>query len=131
MNAEPQSPETNAGIESDVDFFAKSGPLPTAFNERRRFPRFYYRARIGHSSAGRDQPLCFARATGTSGRRAVVHTEQLYPGQRIDLVLDEGSPRAVEVMWCRRIADRSYSIGCRFLKAAESGDSQAPPAEAS
>ena len=61
----------------------------------------------------------------------LVHNEQVYPGQRIDLVLTDGSPRSVEVMWCRRIAHRCYSIGCRFMKAAESGNPQTPPVEGS
>jgi hypothetical protein len=138
MNAGPQSTETNAPLDSDADFFAKSGPLPTAFDEDRRFPRFYYRARIDaavYPLGGPDQPpvACSLLARDLSrGGINLVHNEQVYPGQRIDLNLTDGSSRAVEVMWCRRIAHRCYSIGCRFMKAAEtSGDGQASQAEGS
>src|SRR4051794_27182079 len=31
-------------VESDHEFFELTGPLPTAWDEHRRFPRFYYRS---------------------------------------------------------------------------------------
>jgi hypothetical protein len=52
------------------------------------------------------------------GGMNLVHTDQLYPGQRIDLVLLDGVLRTVEVCWCRRLANRCYSVGCRFTTAA-------------
>jgi hypothetical protein len=50
------------------------------------------------------------------GGMNLIHNEQVFPGQRIELVLTDGSPRSVEVLWCRRIAHRCYSIGCRFIR---------------
>ena len=40
------APAAQPAVESDADFFAKAGPLPTAWDEARRFPRFYYRAKV-------------------------------------------------------------------------------------
>jgi hypothetical protein len=108
-------------IESDAEFFAKTGPLPTAWEEARRHPRFYYRARAAatvHPFRGAQQPPieCTVLTRDLSrGGLNLLHTEQLYPGQRIDLVLLDGVPRTVEVCWCRRLANRCYSVGCRFL----------------
>lgn len=125
-------------LEADADFFAKSGPLPTAYDEDRRFPRFYYRARVQAAihplgAAGQPPVQCSLLARDLSrGGMNLIHSEQVYPGQRIDLVLTDGSGRSVEVMWCRRAAHRCYSIGCRFIKQSvgEENGSADPAAEA-
>ena len=134
MNAPPPG-DAFAEIEAELEFFNKSGPLPTAFDEDRRFPRFYYRARVQAAifppGGGKQPPVTCSLLTRdlSRGGMNLVHSEQVYPGQRIDLVLTDGSPRSVEVMWCRRVAHRCYSIGCRFIKsAAEAAESQAAPA---
>ena len=49
------------------------------------------------------------------------HTEQLFPGQKLDVILNGAAPRSVEVVWCRRWSHNRYAIGCRFL-----GSSSAP-----
>ena len=121
--AGPLAPAADqAAVESDADFFAKAGPLPTAWDEARRFPRFYYRARVQaviHPFRGAPQPpvQCSLLARDLSrGGMNLLYTEQLYPGQRIDLTLIDGVQRTVEVCWCRRVAHRCYSVGCRFAK---------------
>jgi hypothetical protein len=124
MNSPPQA-DAFAALEADLEFFNKSGPLPTAFDEDRRYPRFYYRARVQaavYPAGGGNQPpaQCSVLTRDLSrGGMNLIHNEQVFPGQRIELVLTDGSPRSVEVMWCRRIAHRCYSIGCRFIKTAE------------
>lgn len=108
-------------VESDADFFAKSGPLPTAWDEARRYPRFYYRARVQavvYPFRGAPQPPveCSLLTRDLSrGGINLIHTDQLYPGQRIDLTLLDGVRRIVEVCWCRRLAHRCYSVGCKFV----------------
>lgn len=116
------SPPTGSpqAVESDADFFTKSGPMPTAWDEARRFPRFYYRARVQatiYPFRGAPQPPveCDVLTRDLSrGGLNLVYTEQLFPGQRIDLKLLDGVERTVEVCWCRRLAQRCYSVGCRF-----------------
>jgi hypothetical protein len=56
------------------------------------------------------------------GGMNLLYTCQLFPGQRIDITLRDGTIRAVEVVWCRRIANRCYSLGCHFIKTGESPD---------
>jgi hypothetical protein len=123
-DAAPSSPALEAAVESDAEFFAKAGPLPTAWDEARRFPRFYYRAKVQatiHPFRGAPQPAveCTVLTRDLSrGGLNLIHTEQLYPGQRIELLLLDGVKRVVEVCWCRRLANRCYSVGCRFGKQA-------------
>jgi PilZ domain-containing protein len=118
--ASEAAPGAQPAVESDADFFAKAGPLPTAWDEARRFPRFYYRAKAKatvHPFRGGPQPPveCTVLTRDVSrGGLNLIHTEQLYPGQRIDLLLLDGVERSVEVCWCRRLANRCYSVGCRF-----------------
>jgi PilZ domain len=115
-------------LEADADFYAKSGPLPTAFDEVRRFPRFYYRARVRaviHPLSNKQQTpvTCTLLARDLSrGGINLVHDQQLFPGQKIDVVLTNGTQRSVVVMWCRRISHGCYSLGCRFTKSAENPD---------
>jgi hypothetical protein len=133
MNPPPQA-DAFATLEADLEFFNKSGPLPTAFDEDRRYPRFYYRARVQaaiYPPGSPHQPPveCSLLTRDLSrGGMNLIHNEQVFPGQRIELVLTDGSARSVEVMWCRRIAHRCYSIGCRFIKPAEESASAEPAA---
>ena len=46
--SEVQQPiaDSEPTVDPQSEFFTKSGPLPTAWQEVRRFPRFYFRARV-------------------------------------------------------------------------------------
>lgn len=111
-------------IASDAEFFSKAGPIPSNWDDARRFPRFNYRARVQgtvHPLAGsKDQEptecILLTRDVSRGGMN-LLHTDQLFPQQRIDVMLKDGSLRPVEVVWCRRLAHRCYSLGCRFIKA--------------
>jgi hypothetical protein len=120
-------------VESDDEFFELTGPLPTAWDDHRRFPRFYYRScaeAIIHplrSNKNATRCQCFLLTRDLSrGGLSIIHTEQLFPGQKLEVILNAESPRVVEVVWCRRWSHNRYAIGCRFL-----GSSDTAPAEAS
>jgi hypothetical protein len=123
-------------LETDPAFFAKSGPLPTAFEEERRFPRFYYRARLQAAiyplgASGQPPAACSLLARDLSrGGMNLIHSEQVYPGQRIDVALTDGSLRSLEVTWCRRLDNQCYTLGCRFIKTAEGPTDNAAAAPA-
>lgn len=107
------------GIESVEQFFASSGAMPTVFHDQRRFPRFYFRsvadATIYPLVPGANPIKCVVVTRDVSrGGMGLIHTEQLFPGQRIDLVLNGEVTKLLEVVWCKRVADKSYSVGCRF-----------------
>ena len=120
-------------VESDDEFFELTGPLPTAWDDHRRFPRFYYRScaeAIIHplrSSKNATRCQCFLLTRDLSrGGLSIIHTEQLFPGQKLEVILNAESPRLVEVVWCRRWSHNRYAVGCRFL-----GSPGTAPAEAS
>jgi hypothetical protein len=108
-------------IESDREFFALSGPMPTVANEKRRFPRFYFRScaeALIYPLRGGDNPQpahCYllTRDISRSGI-GLVHTQQLFPGQRVDVILNGQSPKQAKVVWCRRFHDNRYVVGCKF-----------------
>lgn len=120
-----------ATIESDNEFFAKAGPLPAHWDDGRRHPRFYYRSRmqalIYPAKDGPSAPptACVMLTRDLSrGGINVLHTEQLFPGQRIDIKLADGVARSVRISWCRRIANRCYSAGGQFVRSDDWGEAQ-------
>jgi hypothetical protein len=127
-------------VESDHEFFELKGPLPTAWDEHRRFPRFYYRscaeAIIYPLRSGKNatpaQCVVLTRDLSRGGL-SLVHNAQLFPGQRLDVLLNGKAPRQVEVVWCRRSTDGRYIVGCRFMggETASSPAALPAPAEAS
>jgi hypothetical protein len=46
---------------------------------------------------------------------SLVHTEQLFPTQRLEIILNGQAPRSLEVLWCRRWTHGRYIIGCQFV----------------
>jgi hypothetical protein len=107
-------------IESDNEFFEKTGLLPMQYDDVRRFPRYYFRfcftAHI-YPPRGEGEPtshLILSRDLSRSGV-SLVHTEQLFPGQRLVIDLHD-SVRHAEVQWCRRSGPQKYVVGCRFVK---------------
>jgi hypothetical protein len=96
--------------------------MPTLADENRRFPRFYVR---GLGALESCQSLPGKPRTGAwhgvytkdISREGVgfLHSEQLYPRERMRIVLTDGVPRLMEVIHCRRIQRRCYEIGSRFV----------------
>jgi hypothetical protein len=135
MITETHSAPSLVPIESDKEFFGKSGPVPATVDDSRRFPRFYYRAYVPATiypiKPGEAEPQQCTILTRDLSRGGIsfLHIGQLFPGQRLDVVLNDGVKRAVEVQWCRRLRDRCYLGGCRFIKA-EDEQPVEPPADA-
>jgi len=130
---------SQADVMSDAELLALAGPVGNEWDECRRHPRFYYRAKVEGTIhppnvATHEQPKTCQMMTRdiSRGGMNLLHTDQLFPGQRIDVAIKDGCKRLVEVVWCRRLAHRCYSIGCRFVKENGADDGQLPthPAEA-
>jgi hypothetical protein len=126
---------TDVFLESDHEFFELTGPLPTAWDEHRRFPRFYFRScaelLIYPLRGERDpeEPPRFVLTRDLSrGGMSLVHTEQLFPTQRLEIILNGAAPRSLEVMWCRRWTHGRYVIGCRFVADPNAAPSPEVPA---
>ena len=107
-------------VESMDDFFSKSGPMPPVYDDVRQFPRFFYRSCaeviIHPMGPGPAQPARLFVLTKDLSRSGVsiIHAAQLFPGQRVEVILDGKSPIAAVVSWCRRLPDQYFAIGCRF-----------------
>ena len=108
--------------ESADDFWDRSGPLPTGPSDVRRFPRFYFRScaeALVHSLGAKNETPAhhFVVTSDLSrGGLSLLHKDQLFPGQRLDIILNGEPPRRMEVMWCKRIGMARYAIGCKFVK---------------
>jgi hypothetical protein len=135
LEREAEAIETAEATETIDDFFAKAGPLPAAFDDVRRHPRFYFRscaeATIYPFGRQRDERRCFLLTRDLSrGGVGLIHREQLFPGQQMQITLNEHPPRYAEVMWCRRLSSDSYLCGCRFVPEIEAAVAIAPQQEA-
>jgi hypothetical protein len=120
----PNPPATQPKSDWVDEFFAKVGPEPTAYDELRRFPRFYYRtvaeALIHPPDDAADRaPQKHLVLTGdlSRGGFSLRHVETLTPGQRIEIVFNNQEPRLAEVLWCRPVEGGGFAVGCRFVKA--------------
>ena len=108
-------------VETMDDFWDKSGPMPTGPSDVRRFPRFYFRscaeALVYSLENGEPEPAHHFLATSNLSRGGVslLHKNQLYPGQRLDVILNGEPARRTEVVWCKRLASARYVVGCRFV----------------
>jgi hypothetical protein len=69
------------------------------------------------SASGEGTPCQVLTRDISRGGLQLLHKQQLFPGQKLDVVLTDGQPRRLEVMWCRRLGVGCYSVGCRFMKA--------------
>jgi len=113
------------------DFFHQTGPTGSDSEERRQFPRWKNRVLAGLQQ--RETFPVIARLEQwhsvflkdiSRGGVAFIHSEQLYPLERMRLLLiDELSSRllqkdclrTIEVSWCRRVQMRCFEIGARFV----------------
>ena len=114
-----------SAVQTEHEFFVTPNQPATA--EGRRFPRLNFRTCIDAvvylppgeaSSSGPDEgSQCQVLTRDISrGGMSILHKQQLFPGQKIDVVLNDGQQRRLEVIWCRRLGVGCYSAGCRFVK---------------
>lgn len=134
--AQPGDP---TAVESDNEFFAKAGPLPVHWDDVRRYPRFYYRSRVQATvyplkNDPKAMPTTCMLLTRDLSRGGInlLHTQQLFPGQLVEFALSDGVIRKVKIAWCRKVANRCYSLGAQFVTKDDSGAASEPtqPSEA-
>jgi hypothetical protein len=121
-------PSDPSAVESDNEFFAKAGPLPVHWDDVRRFPRFYYRSRVqatiyplkNDPQATPTTCLLLTRDLSRGGIN-LLHTQQLFPGQLVEFALSDGVIRKVRIAWCRKVANRCYSLGAQFVTKDDAG----------
>jgi hypothetical protein len=123
-NAAQHDAALAAVVAQHDSFFTKTGPLPTKFDEVRRFPRFYYRTCAEITVYPVDPFVQEPEAKAvvltsdlSRGGVSVLHNAPLVQGQRVEIALNGQPPRPMEVMWSHLLADGRYGIGCRFVAA--------------
>ena len=107
--------------ESWQDFFAQKGQLPTYPCERRRFPRFCLRTsaamrllqNIPELNRSGDWYKVLVKDVSRSGF-SFLHSEQLFPLERLELVIDESHHYFGVVRQCRKVGPNCYIIGARY-----------------
>ncbi len=95
---------------------AKTGPLPPAEPERRRFTRFYLWRRAILQREG-QRLAGYAKDVSKSGIR-VICPVQLFPGDEVRVTLENGPTVEISVCRCRRLADDCYECGAEFIGSA-------------
>lgn len=105
------------------DELGQVGPLPLRYVERRRHPRFHFRvcAALEHGQTFPSLPRAnvwyqvFTKHLSRGGI-SFLHSEQLFPRERMRIVLPERGMSAVEIVWCARVQERCFQVGARFVE---------------
>lgn len=103
------------------DFFDRSGAMPSFPGDDRRFPRFYIRGRAAMAVVDplpgkpRDSAWhgVYTKEISREGL-SLLHSEQLFPRERLEVVLPDGQSRLVEVTRCRRVQQACYDVEVSF-----------------
>ncbi len=116
------------------DNFEKHGPMPLADGERRRYPRVHCRSEKNkaamqcHSTLPRlkrDASWHSVYVTNLSrDGLGILHSEALYPREKISLIMLSGKKIDLEVICCRRVNTRCFEIGTE-IAAGDSASDQA------
>lgn len=100
-----------------VDYYVKRGVLPGTYDERRRFPRYYYRGRAMLHS-GDKQYVIYTKDLSRCGI-GFYHYKQLFPGDAAVLWLPPDTRLAVGVTRCNRVSENCYECGAEFVAKAD------------
>jgi hypothetical protein len=100
-----------------TEYFVPRGPVSQVFDDRRRFPRYYYR---GYAVL-ELKDHCFRIVTKDLARGGVgfYHHEQLFPLQEAGLWLPGEGRTHVRISRCLRIGPQCYECGATFLLEAD------------
>jgi PilZ domain-containing protein len=108
-------------VELPADFFERSGAVGTHWNDTRQFPRFYFRTAAALEI---EQSLPALRRSERQERVyvkdisrvgvAILHSEQLFPGEKLRLIFVDGIERTTTVIRCRRIQPNCFEVAARF-----------------
>jgi hypothetical protein len=103
-------------------FFSKTGLMPSQTDERRRFPRFYFRhaalLKVHSTLPAFPRTATLKRILTRDISRhglGLLVDQQLFPKERCVLILPNVWCRMIEVTSCRKLRERSFEIGARFL----------------
>lgn len=102
------------------------GPLPIRSEDRRRYPRFHYRVRAILQCRQTFPALVSPRELHavytkdiSRGGVSFLHSDQLFPRQKIRIYLPRGTKQDLEVVHCRQLEQRCFLIGAENAVDAE------------
>jgi hypothetical protein len=108
------------------DDFEKTGPMPVPDDDLRRHRRVFCRGTKYQAALELQQSLpALPRKTEWRGVYTndvsrtgcgFLHSEAIYPGERMRLVLASGIKRLIEAAWCRRLDKNCFLIGAQFVE---------------
>jgi hypothetical protein len=105
------------------DKLGQAGQAPTRYHERRRQPRYHFRVcgaleyRQTLPSLHRPHGWHQIFTNGLSrGGLSFLHSAQLFPRERMQILLPGRNPKCVEIVWCRRVQERCFYVGARFVE---------------
>ena len=123
------------------EFLGKTGHLPAAIENRRKYARVYYRTSaallIKTSLPGITRPTAvtsiYVSDIGRSGIGLMVD-RAFYPEERLTINIPSLGLKQVIVRRCRRLGERCYELGAEFgsdisVKPAEGSETESVAAE--
>lgn len=111
----PQLAELAEPPGHEDEFFAAEGFAATVFDDRRNFPRRYLRERAILTADGVSTG-CYTNDITRDGL-GLICSRQLFPQDRVHVLLGSGERPELTVRWCRRLGERCYAVGCRRVAA--------------
>jgi len=105
------------------DGFGQAGQLPSRYHERRRHPRHRFQVcaaleyRQTFPSLHRPSGWHQVFADGLSrGGLSFLHGEQLFPRERMRILLPGQELKCIEIVWSGRVQQRCFRVGARFVE---------------
>ena len=106
-----------------------NGPTPTCWEDMRQFPRYSFRS----AAALEIQSSLPALARSARPERvyvkdisraaiAILHAEQLFPGERLCVTVQDGVRRTATVARCRRVQKNCFEVAAYFVGTESSAD---------
>jgi hypothetical protein len=109
----------------------RTGAVPVPCDDTRRHRRIFCRGARHRAALELRQTLpALRRETSwhsvytsdfSKSGCGFIHSEALYPGERLRMIMLTGGDRHVEIAWCRRLDKHCYAAGAWFV-AAPSGE---------
>lgn len=102
---------------------SQTGPLPGRYSDRRRYPRYHFRccAALRYRQTLPTLPRAESwykvfSSDISRGGVSFLHSEPLFPRERMFLVLPQERVRTIEVVSCIRLQERCFRVGARFVE---------------
>ena len=110
---------------------ADVAPTTSTENDRRRFrrQRVFCAAALQHATTLRALPRAeewhkiVVRDVGRGGV-GFLHSQQLYPLERLRMVFPDLQTHYIEVVRCRKLGDHCFEVGAQFVKSLETRNSR-------